>query len=279
MTGRSFLRMAISVLFVLLLAVEVKANSLPIVIYLDDVKNETDLKIYKDRFSRTCDVLPQKIRAELIKALEESPLVCVTATKNEAMLQAEAVLRGFKVKESSLIGSTDRAVAFLTVNYQKRDDEGNVISWRREYKISDVRWSPIYQEDIFKRPWWDNFEKSLYWQAIKKTLYTAKNDLYQDLAQSGIKGKVVSAIDYNASNEQNVQKRFVTDLGLKDSLKKGAILYVIRQHDLQGYSYNEIKGNLRVIFVFDNSSIVEVISEDEKDPVKPGDDVLFSILS
>jgi len=279
MACRSFWRGLMAVFFVLFFAVEIKANALPIDIYVDDVKNETDLKIYKDRFTLTYDVLPQKIQAEFIRMLEESPLVYVTATREGAMLQAEVVLRDIKPKESDILGSTERAVAFLRINYQKRSDEGNVTSWRREYKISDVRWYPIYEESFFKRPWWDNFEKSLYWQAIKKTLYRAKNELYQDLAQYGIKGKIIGAIDCNASNEQKTQKRFITDLGLKDSLKRGAILYAIRDHDLNGYSYHEIKGNLKVISVYDDSSIVEVVHEDEKDPIKLGDDVLFSTLS
>ena len=256
------------------LPVTVEAKEALFSIYIDEVENETELKIYKDRFTLTHDILPQKIKSEFAMLIEESPLVHAVSVNVPDALIVKIKLRGFTPKRSDILGSTTKAKVYLSVNYHKGGDSST--SWYREYLISDARWNPIYEEEVFKYPWWGSFEKSLYWQTIKKALRRAKNDLYEDLAYSGIRGQIIGITEQKGPEGQ---KRFLCNLGFEDSINRGDTLHVIRYHTQGRYAYPEVKGRLKVVTVYEHLSIVEIIDEDKEDPIAPGNEVLLSIVS
>lgn len=250
----------------------IEANVLPVKIYVDEVKNETELKIYEDRFAIAQDILPEKIKNEFIRLLKHSPFIDVVPVDSSDSTKAKLSLSGFVPKRSDNLGTTTKAKIHLRAEYY---EPGSTQPRRCEYFVTDSRWKPLYEEDVFKTPWWDRFEKTIYWQGIKKALREAKDDLYAALAGQGVRGRIIEASDQRG---QFGQKRFFCNLGLRDSIGKGDTLLVINQRRLNsGYDYYEIKGRLKVVTAYENLSLVEAIEENPKDPILSGDAVLLSI--
>ena len=79
--------------------------------------------------------------------IEESPLVHAVSVNVPDALIVKIKLRGFTPKRSDILGSTTKAKVYLSVNYHKGGDSST--SWYREYLISDARWNPIYEEEVF----------------------------------------------------------------------------------------------------------------------------------
>lgn len=250
----------------------IEANVLPVKIYVDEVKNETELKIYEDRFAIAQDILPEKIKNEFIRLLKHSPLIDVVPVDSSDSIMAKLSLSSFVPKLSDNLGTTTKAKIHLRAEYY---EPGSTQPRRCGYFVTDSRWKPLYEEDVFKTPWWDRFEKTVYWQGIKKALREAKDDLYTALAGQGVRGRIIEASDQRG---QFGQKRFFCNLGFRDSIGKGDTLLVINQRRLNsGYDYYEIKGRLKVITAYENLSLVEAIEENPKDPILSGDAVLLSI--
>ena len=174
--------------------------------------------------------------------IEESPLVHAVSVNVPDALIVKIKLRGFTPKRSDILGSTTKAKVYLSVNYHKGGDSST--SWYREYLISDARWNPIYEEEVFKYPWWGSFEKSLYWQTIKKALRRAKNDLYEDLAYSGIRGQIISITEQKGPEGQ---KGFC-NLGFEDSINRGDTCTSRISHPRE-VRLSEVKGRLKVVTV------------------------------
>lgn len=252
----------------------IEANILPLKVYVDEVQNETELKIYENRFAIAQDILPEKIKNEFITLLKHSPLIDVVSVDSSDSTKAKLSLSGFVPKRSDNLGTTTKAKIRIRAEYYK---QGDAQLRRREYFVTDSRWNPLYEEDVFKTPWWDRFEASVYWQGIKKALREAKDDLYAALTDQGVRGRIIEVSDQRG---QLGQKRFFCNLGFRDSVGKDDTLLVISQRRLNsGYDYYEIKGKLKIVTAYENLSLVEVIEENPKDPIMPGDDVLFSTLS
>ena len=187
--------------------------------------------------------------------------------------------------------------------YKKKDTFGSKVFWdvtlhtyvyngaTRELMFDsivrerDERLYPLYQDFLETGPiYWEVFEKSPYWPAIRSALDDALAEVVEGYNGYRVVGQIVAKaerVDGSLSVPKKSQdKLYHINLGRVDSVKVGDILVVTRASSVRTIApetpemhFPQIVARVRVIFVKERDAIVMIIKESADAPVQLGDSV------
>jgi hypothetical protein len=188
-------------------------------------------------------------------------------------------------------------------SYKKKDTIGSKVFWdvvlhtyvyngaTRELMFDsiveerDERHYPLYQDFLETNPiYWEIFEKSPYWPAIRSALDDALAEVAEGYNGYRVVGQIVAKaerVDGSLSVPKKSQdKLYHINLGRVDSVKEGDILAVTRASSVRTIApetpemhFPQIVARVRVIFVKERDAVVMIIKESADGPVQLGDSV------
>jgi hypothetical protein len=187
--------------------------------------------------------------------------------------------------------------------YKKKDTLGSKICWdivlhtyvyngaTRDLLFDSViserdnRQYVLYTDILDTEPiYWEKFEKSPYWPAIRKALDRALAEVADGYNGYRVVGQIIAKAErvdgsFTVSKGKR-DKLYHINLGLRDSVKAGDVLAVTRASSVRTIApetpelhFPQIVGRVRVVFVKDRDGVVEIVKESEDAPIQLGDSV------
>jgi hypothetical protein len=255
------------------------------------VANNTEFRVWGSKYYPG-DILSEKMSNYMLRRMREIPRV-----------NAERVA-GQTPDYWDMAGSS-RNDLFIKVNleqfdYSKKDTLGSKVHWnfalhiyvynaakRLVYDIvtreTDDRYYVLYNDVMERGPiYWEKFEKSPYWPALRHAMDEALDDVLAGYNGYRVVGRIVARaerVDGSLSAPKRKTDRiYHIDLGIEDSVMVGDILSVTRASSVRTVApetpemhFPQIVGRVRVIFVKGRDAVVEVIKESRDAPIQLGD--------
>lgn len=154
----------------------------------------------------------------------------------------------------------------------------------------DNRTYPLYNDVMETGPvYWDLFEKSPYWPAIRKTLDMAFADVVAGFDGYRVIGQIVAKaerVDGSLSVPKSKQdKLYHVNIGRTDAVREGDLLAVTRASSVRTIApdtpemhFPQIVARVRVLFLKDNDAVVEIVKESKDAPIQLGDAVSMPLF-
>jgi hypothetical protein len=196
-------------------------------------------------------------------------------------------LEGFDYKKKDTIGSKvywDVVLHTYVYNGATRD-----LIFDSVIEERDNRQYVFYTDILDTEPiYWEKFEKSPYWPAIRKALDRALAEVVEGYNGYRVVGQIIAKaerVDGSFTVPKKKQdKIYHINLGRQDSVKVGDVLVVTRASSVRTIApetpelhFPQIVGRVEVIFVKDRDAVVEIIRESADAPIQLGDSVSVSL--
>jgi hypothetical protein len=255
------------------------------------VANNTDFRVWMNKYYPG-DILSEKMSGYMLRRMREMPRVNVeqVAGKNPNYWDMAGSSRNDLVIEINL----------EQFNYNKKNTLGSKVSWDAVLHIyvynsskrliydtvvreRDDRYYVLYSDVMERGPvYWEKFEKSPYWPALRHAMDEALDDVLAGYNGYRIVGRIVARaerVDGSLSvPKKKTDRIYHIDLGVEDSVKVGDILSVTRASSVRTVApdtpemhFPQIVGRVRVIFVKGRDGVVEVVKESGDAPIQLGD--------
>jgi hypothetical protein len=241
------------------------------------------------------DVLSEKMEEYFFRRLKQIPRLgaySVSGT-NPAYWSA----RGFSPRDMIV------RINLEQFDYSKKDVLGSKVHWNvvlhmyvyngatRDLVYESVieqrddRIYPLYRDILESKPiYWEDFEKSPYWPAIRRALDDAFDEVVDGYNGYRIVGQIVARAErVDGSLTVPVKKRdkiYHVNIGRNESVKDGDILAVVRSSSVRTIApetpemhFPQVVGRVRVLFVKEHDAVVEVVKESASAPIQLGDSV------
>ncbi|MDR1915613.1 MAG: hypothetical protein LBQ58_03445 [Synergistaceae bacterium] len=255
------------------------------------IENNTEFRVWGSKYYPG-DVLSEKMAGYMLRRLREIPRV-----------NAERV-QGANPDYWDMAGAS-RDDLIIKVNleqfdYRKRDTLGSKVQWdfvlrlyvynsakRLIYDTSvrerDDRYYVLYNDVMERGPfYWEEFEKSPYWPALRHAMDEALDDVVTGYNGYRIVGRIVAKaerVDGSLSvPKKKMDKIYHIDLGREDGVHVGDILAVTRASSVRTVApetpemhFPQIIGRVRVIFIKGRDAVVEIVKESRDAPIQLGD--------
>jgi hypothetical protein len=222
-------------------------------------------------------------RLSATRLVSDIPELWSTSGFSESDMVVKINLEEFAYKKNDKIGSRvywDVVLHTYVYNGLTRD-----LMFDSVVRERDDRQYVLYNDVLDTEPvYWDNFEKSPYWPAIRKALDVALKEILEGYNGYRVVGQIVAKAErVDASltvSSKRQDKLYHINMGRVDSLKVGDVLAVTRSSSVRTIApetpemhFPQVIGRVRVVFVKDEDAIVEVVKESESGPIQLGDSV------
>jgi hypothetical protein len=258
------------------------------------IENNSGFSVWGSKYYPD-DVLSEKMSDYVFRKMKEIHRVDVTrlVSDNRAFWPSE----GFSEKDMIL------KINLEEFYHKKKDTLGSKVYWDvvlHTYIYSGATKDLIYDSVISERDnrqyvlytdildtepiYWEKFEKSPYWPAIRRALDRALAEVASGYNGYRVVGQIIAKAErvdgsYTVSKGRQ-DKLYHINLGLRDSVKVGDVFAVTRASSVRTIApetpelhFPQIVGRVRVIFVKDRDGVVEIIKESEDAPIQLGDSV------
>ncbi|MDR1943482.1 MAG: hypothetical protein LBQ19_01535 [Synergistaceae bacterium] len=143
----------------------------------------------------------------------------------------------------------------------------------------------FYNDALDSEPiYWEKFEKTAYWPAIRKALDMALAEVFEGYNGYRVLGRIIAKaerVDGSLTvSKKTADKLYHINLGREDSVKEGDVLTVTRASSVRTVApdtpevhFPQVVGRVRVVFVKERDAIVAIIKESSEAPVELGDAV------
>ena len=255
------------------------------------VENNTGYRIWGSKYYPG-DVLSLKMEEYMLKQMRGVPRVSVETVGGgdpdywamDGSSAHDIILRlgleDLSFKKSDVAGSNvkcDVAMRLYVYDANHRLLYDTVIERRTS------RFYPFYNDLLQNNPvYWDTFEKSLGWPAIRSALDEALTDAVGGYNGYRIVGRIVAKaerVDGSLTVPKGKQdKLYHINLGIEDSIRVGDLLSVTRASSVRTIApdtpemhFPQVVARVRVIFVKGRDGVVEVVKESKDAPIQLGD--------
>ncbi|MDR3280808.1 MAG: hypothetical protein LBT23_09870 [Synergistaceae bacterium] len=191
-------------------------------------------------------------------------------------------LEEFNFKKTDHLGSKVRWDVALRLHVY---DSSKRLIYDRIVEERDERRYPLYNDVMENTPvYWDMFEKSPYWPAIRHAMDTALDDAVGGYNGYRIVGRIVAhaeRVDGSLTIPKKNQDRiYHINIGVEDSIRVGDLLAVTRSSSVRTIApetpemhFPQVVARARVIFVKGRDGVVEIVKESKNAPIQLGDAV------
>ncbi|MDR1511049.1 MAG: hypothetical protein LBS53_15615 [Synergistaceae bacterium] len=255
------------------------------------VRNNTELRVWGSKYYPG-DVLSEKMSNYLMRRLRETPRVHVGSvtgqnpdywameaySRNDLIISVN--LEQFEYTKRDTVGSREHCA--LTLHIYVYDSSKRLI-YDTVVRERDDRYYALYNDLMERDPvYWENFEKSLCWPALRHAMDEALDDVFASYNGYRVVGRIVARaerVDGSLSvPAKKMDKIYHIDLGREDSVRVGDILAVTRASSVRTVApetpemhFPQIVGRVRVIFVKGRDAVAEVVKESGDAPIQLGD--------
>ncbi|WP_024822802.1 hypothetical protein [Aminobacterium mobile] len=269
-------------------------------------ENSSSFEVWESRFYPV-DILDQKITQYCISQLKRSPFIEVreqqkrgrTLPPGDMALQLE--IYSFTVKDKDFFGKDQRGK--VRIRLRVYDNSGKELPFCADIVAEDQRYIPVpgddrlfflsargfspfdpmYKDGLdlfrlaprentnnFSKPVWDDFSQSPYWEACKKAINKALQQVTDGF--SGLY-RTANIVGY-AKNADEEGTHFIISAGRYEGIREKDILTVVRKVSFKGIgphaaesAFPKEVGTVRVIQAVDHNAIVVVMKQEEdKEP-------------
>ncbi len=265
---------------------------------VDPIENKSDFRVWRNRYDPG-DVLSERMTDYFVRRLKETPFISSSLinrrnasswttkgfTRYDAVIQIN--LEDLQISKRDTFGSRmiwDVVLRMTVYNGSNREQIFDSVIRNR-----DSRLHILYTDVLENKPiYWEQFEKTDYWRAIRSALDDAYDQLVLGYTGYRMVGQIVAKAE-RVDGSLSVPKRLADKLyhvtiGRNQTLRQGDVLIVTRASavrtvdpDHRELHFPQIVGRVRVFFLKDNDAIVEVIKESVDAPIQLGDAVSVPI--
>lgn len=265
---------------------------------IDPIENRSDFRVWRNRYDPG-DVLSERMTSYFLRRLKETPFITsslidqrnASSWTTKGFTRYDAVIRinleDLQISKRDTIGSRTMwnvALRMTVYNGSTRDEVFDSVIRNR-----DSRLHILYTDVLENKPiYWEQFEKTDYWRAIRSSLDDAYDQLLLGYTGYRMVGQIVAKAE-RVDGSLSVPKRLAdklyhVTLGRNQTLRQGDVLIVTRASAVRTVDpenrelhFPQIVGRVRVFFLKDNDAIVEVIKESVDAPIQLGDAVSMPI--
>jgi hypothetical protein len=258
------------------------------------IENNSGVSVWGSKYYPG-DVLSEKMSDYVFRKLSEAPRVNATRLVSgtpdfwptggfsESDMIVRINLEEFNYKKKDMLGSKVYWDVVLHTYVYNGSTRG--IIFDSIVREKDTRQYVLYNDALDTEPiYWDKFEKSPYWPAIRSALDQALSEVLDGYNGYRVVGQIVAKaerVDGSLSVPSKKQDNlYHVNLGRADSIKVGDILVVTRSSSVRTIApetpemhFPQIVGRVRVVFVKDLDSIVEIVKESAMGPIQLGDSI------
>lgn len=265
---------------------------------IDPVENRSDFRVWRNKYDPG-DILSERMTTYFLRKLKETPRITsslidrgnASSWTTKGFSRYDAVIRinleDLQLAKRDTIGSrTMWDVALRMTIYDGSTREQLFDSVIRD---RDSRLHVLYTDVLENKPiYWEQFEKTDYWRAIRGALDDAYDQLLFGYTGYRMVGQIVAQAE-RVDGSLSVPKRLANKLyhvtiGRNQTLRTGDILIVTRASAVRTVDPNQrelhfpqIVGRVRVFFLKENDAVVEVIKESADAPIQLGDAVSMPV--
>ena len=245
------------------------------------------------------DVLPEKMGNYFLRRLRQIPRLdpsVITGAEpaywpaarfDPGDMVVRISLEEFYYRKKDMLGS--KVHWDVALHMHVHDAPSGRIIYDSVIEQRDDRFYVLYNDMLENKPmYWDEFENTPYWSAIRRALDDAFEELVKGYNGYRIVGQIVAKaerVDGSLSVPAKKQdKLYHINLGREDSVKVGDIFSVTRSSSVRTIApetpemhFPQIVARVRVIFVKGQDAVVEVIKESKHAPIQLGDSVSVSL--
>ena len=233
-----------------------------------------------DHFFRRLKEVP---RMQASKVMGSSPDFWASAGYSPSDLVVRVNLEQFNYKKKDMIGS--RVYWDVALHMYVYNAGSKRIVYETVVREKDERQYVLYNDVLEAEPvYWDVFEKSPYWPAIRKALDEAFVQVVDGYNGYRVVGQIVAKaerVDGSLSVPKKQQDRlYHVNIGREDSLREGDLLVVTRSSSVRTVApetpemhFPQVVGRVRVVFVKGQDAVVEIVKESTDAPIQLGDAV------
>jgi hypothetical protein len=222
-------------------------------------------------------------RVNATRLVSDTPDLWSTNGFSDSDMIVQINLEEFSYKKKDMVGSKVFWDVVLHTYVYNGATRGLMFDSIVEEK--DDRQYVLYTDVLDTEPiYWEKFEKSPYWPAIRKALDVALEEVLDGYNGYRVVGQIVAnaervdaSLTLPGKRQDNI---YHINLGREDSIKVGDVLVVTRSSSVRTIApetpemhFPQIIGRVRVIFVKDQDAVVETVKESESGPIQLGDSV------
>ncbi|MDR1965487.1 MAG: hypothetical protein LBQ36_02145 [Synergistaceae bacterium] len=273
------------------LAIALDLGARPNVGLVSPVENNTGFRVWGSKYYPG-DVLGQKMEEYMLRKMRSIPRISITRVlgsnpdywemdmTSEDDLIVKIGIEEFRYKKTDTIASKvrwDIALHLYVYDSSKRLLYDQVIEERAD------RQYVVYKDIMEREPvYWETFEKSPYWPAIRHAMDDALKYVMRGYNGYRIVGQIVAKaerVDGSLTVSKKKQdKIYHINLGMEDSVRVGDLLAVTRSSSVRTVApetpemhFPQVVARVRVIFVKGRDGVVEVVKESKDAPIQLGD--------
>jgi hypothetical protein len=257
------------------------------------VENNTGYRVWGSKYYPG-DVLSQKMEDYMLKRMRGAPRLAVHRVEGAnpdywAMdslsprdLIVQIGLEEFGFRKKDLLGSKVEWNVALRLNVY---DSSKRLIYDRIVEERDGRRYPLYNDVMERGPvYWDKFEKSPYWPAIRSAMDRALEDVVGGYNGYRIVGRIVAKAERVDGSltvpAKDRDKIYHINLGREDSVRVGDLLAATRSSSVRTIApetpemhFPQVVARVRVIFVKGRDAVVKIVKESKEAPIQLGDAV------
>jgi hypothetical protein len=258
------------------------------------VLNNTGYRIWGNKYYPG-DVLPLKMEEYMLKEMRGVPRVSVESVRGadsdswtmDGSSTHDLILRlgleDLQFRKNDSVGSNVRCDVAMRVYVY--DAKSRRLLYDTVIERRSSRYYPFFNDLLQNNPvYWDTFEKSLGWPAIRSALDEALADAVSGYNGYRIVGRIVAKaerVDGSLTVPKSKQdKLYHINLGVEDSIRVGDMLSVTRASSVRTVApetpemhFPQVVARVRVIFVKGRDGVVEIVKESKDAPIQLGDAV------
>lgn len=241
------------------------------------------------------DVLSEHMTEHMYRKLREVPRLKITTVSGEDPNRWPTT--GFTPSDLVVQLSLEE------VAFERRDRLGTKALWDIQFQMhvynaasrrlvyenvvryKDDRVYPIYEDLLeFSPIYWAQFEKTVYWKALKHALEMALDEVVDGYNGYRIVGRIVAKAERVDGSltvpKKDRDKLYHVDIGREDSVRVGDILSVTRASSVRTISpedpemhFPQVVARVKVLYVKGQDAVVKVIKQSSEAPIMLGDAV------
>jgi len=255
--------------------------------------NNTEFRVWGSKYYPG-DVLSQKMEEYMLRQMRGVPRVKVESIGGDDRdywtMQGSSAhdiilrlgLEDLRFKKSDVVGSNVRCDVAMRVYVY---DANHRLLYDTVIERRASRFYPFFNDILQNDPlYWDVFEKSLCWPAIRGAMDEALADAIGGYNGYRIVGRIVAKaerVDGSLTVPKSKRdKIYHINIGLEDSVRVGDLLSVTRASavrtiapDTPEMHFPQVVARVRVIFIKGRDGVVEIVKESKDAPIQLGDAV------
>ncbi|GHV54846.1 hypothetical protein FACS1894216_15680 [Synergistales bacterium] len=262
--------------------------------FVAPIENNSGVAVWRNKYypndvlsEMMTDYVFRKLKSveklDSVRLLSDSPETWASGGYSEDELILKINMEQFEYKKKDNLGSKwIWNVVLHTYVYNAADAEllfDSIIAERGDHR------SLTYNDMMERKPvYWDVFEKSPYWPAIRRALDRAVADAMSGGSGGGYEatGRIIAKAErvdgsYTVPKKQQ-DKLYHIDLGYYDGVRVGDVLEVRRASSVRTVDpekaeihFPQVIGRVKAVHVKKNDAVVAIIKESKDAPIELGD--------